>query len=137
MSGWWTEQYAHFSVSLALDLTMGVGSVSIADVTLALDSPSLTMDAAPTSTGVLAISLAPEVSFLGVNYNGTVALNLDPILSMEAASHSVGDFTLTLTPEIGMSGVEHYTATFGLTLTPTISTVAYIKQLPHPIPWTL
>lgn len=116
---------------------MGVGSVSIADVTLALDAPSLTMDAAPTSTGVLAISLAPEVSFLGETFLGTVALNLDPILGMEAASHSVGDFTLALTPEIGMTGVEHYTATFGLTLTPEIGQIAYVKQLPHPIPWTL
>lgn len=78
-----------------------------------------------------------RLKFLGSVYIATAALNLDMIVGMDATATSTGSFDLTLTPVIGISGEERYVAEFGLTLTPQIGMVAYIKQLPHPIPWTL
>lgn len=137
MSGWWAEQFAHFKVTLTPEIEMNPGSKSIAAMTISLDSPVIGMEARPTSAGEFDLNLAPSLNFIGVNYAGTIALNLTPIIGMDYTARSTGEFTLALTPTIGMVGAEHYTAQFALALTPTIGATAYIKQLPHPIPWTL
>ena len=95
------------------------------------------MAGASHSTGQFGLTLDPSISLVGVTYVGTLALNMDVAVGMLATGRSTASFDLTLTPTIGMTGVEHYTAAFTLTLTPSIGQIAYIKQLPHPVPWTL
>lgn len=100
-------------------------------------TPTLAMEAHGVSTGEFGLVLDPAISLVGEAYVGTVALNLDVAVGMLAAGTSAGAFDLTLTPTIGMTGAEHYTASFALSLTLSVTTAASIKQLPHPIPWTL
>lgn len=136
MSGWWSEKFAEFALSLEPSLAVDVGSRSTAAMNMTL-SPSICMEYTATSTGEFGLVFDPSVSMVGVNYLGTVALNLTPAIGMLAEGRSTASFGLSLTPTIGMVGGEHYTAAFTLTLTPSIGQIAYIKQLPHPIPWTL
>ena len=100
-------------------------------------SPTVSMVGSPTATGEFDLLFSPSVTFVGVDYIATVALDLAVAIGMLATANSVGEFTLSLSPVIGMVGAEHYTASFALTLTPTLVATAYVKQLPHPIPWTL
>lgn len=137
MSGWWAEQFAHFKLTLTPSFAMSPSSKSIAAMTLSLDAPVIDMVGTPVATGEFDLRLDPSVSMIGVNYLGTLALNLTPVIGMDYTARSTGAFTLSLTPTISMAGAEHYTAQFALSLTPTIGVSAYIKQLPHPIPWTL
>lgn len=137
MSGWWAERFAKFQLDVEPLIGIAVGSRSTASMNLAV-APELSMEGAGTSTAELVLTIAPEVSITGVAYRETLALNIEPSIAMESpASNSVAAFELTLTPAIGMSGAEHYTATFTLTVSPSFTATAYVKQLPHPIPWTL
>lgn len=137
MIGWWSEQFAAFRVQLTPSVGVDVGSRSTATMDLVV-APSLSMEGAGTSVADFSVTVAPEVTFIGQAYVATIALNLTPTIGMEStASNSVAAFELSLTPTIGMAGAEHYTAQFAVTVTPTLAATAYVKQLPHPIPWTL
>lgn len=136
MSGWWSERFASFELKVTPGVAANVHSISVAKMNLPV-TPTFTMAATGQSTAAVDLNLTPSVSFVGVNLLGLFSLNLVPALSFSATGTSTGAFTLGVTPGIGMAGVEHYSAQFGLTVTPTLTTTAYIKQLPHPIPWTL
>lgn len=115
---------------------MDVTSVSKGDIVLEV-TPELTMAAAGRSVGDFTVTLAPDVSFVGEQFRGVFALNFEPQIGMVATGTSVADFALTVEPTLTFAGTEHYTAEFAVTVSPSIGAVAYIKQLPHPIPWTL
>ena len=134
--GWWAEQYAYFGIELSPAINIAVASSSTGSVNVFLN-PEITMDGVGISVAAMNLSATPLISFAGESYAGVVALDLSLIVGMEAATHSTTDFTLNLTPDIGMVGNEHYTAQFVLTLTPQMGMISYIKQLPHPVPWTL
>ncbi len=134
--GWWAEQYAYFGIELSPAINIAVASSSTGSVNVFLN-PAITMGGVGISVAAMNLSATPLISFAGESYAGVVALELSLIVGMEAATHSTTDFTLNLTPNIGMVGNELYYADFGITLTPTLTATAYIKQLPHPVPWTL
>jgi len=136
VSGWWSEQYAYFTMTMTPVVGVDVTSKSIADMDISL-TPEFGMEATATSTGEFGLVFDPSVNMAGVNFVGVLALNLEPAIGMLGGGRSTASFDLTLTPTIGMTGAEHYTAAFTITLTPTISQLAYVKQLPHPVPWTL
>lgn len=136
MSGWWAEQFAKFELELSPTITTIAEEFYTSPFSLNL-TPSIQIDAVGISTAELTLNLAPNLSFLGSVYVATAALNLDMIVGMDATATSSGSFDLALTPVIGMGGGERYVAEFILTLTPQLGMIAYIKQLPHPIPWTL
>ena len=136
MSGWWAEHFADFTLGLTPVIAADVRSVSKTAMALEL-TPNIGMDATATSTGEFGLVFDPSLSFAGEAFVGTLALNLDLAVGMLATGTSTGAFDLTLTPTIGMVGAEHYTATFALALTLEVGQIAYVKQLPHPIPWTL
>jgi len=136
VSGWWSEKFADFRLTVTPDLTMDVTSVSKGTLVVEV-TPSLTMEATGQSVGDFTVTLAPNVAFQGEQFRGVFALNFEPQIGMAAAGRSVADFTLTVTPALTFVGGEHYTAAFAVTVSPSIGATAYIKQLPHPIPWTL
>lgn len=135
-TGWWTERFANFALEVTPVVSVGGAGIGRAEMNLPV-SLSMSMDGAGISLADMVLNLAPEVSFVGEVYLGTIALDLAPNLGMEAAGTSTAAIDLTITPSIGMVGAERYTAAFGLTVTPEIGQLAYVKQLPHPIPWTL
>lgn len=136
MSGWWAEQFARFQLELSPEIGIAGEEAYFNRFSLSF-TPSISIEGRGISTADLAISLESSLSFLSVEYIGTIALDLTPLIAMDAVTHSTATIDLSLTPAIGMTGEERYTAQFGLTLTPTIGQVAYVKQLPHPVPWTL
>lgn len=135
-TGWWSERFANFTLEVTPVVSVGGAGVGRAEMNLPV-SLSMSMDGAGISLADMVLNLAPEVSFIGEIYLGTIALDLTPAFGMDAAGTSTAAMDLTVTPSIGMVGAERYTAAFGLTVTPEIGQLAYIKQLPHPIPWTL
>ena len=136
MSGWWAERFASFALEVAPTITAAAAPRVQAVVNVPV-SPAFSMQGAGTSTAAMDLVATPDVSFVGVNLLGTVSLNLVSALDMAATGQSTGAFTLALTPTVGMTGAEKYTATFVLTVSPSFAATAYVKQLPHPIPWTL
>ena len=136
MSGWWAEQFARF----ALEVTPEIGAIAVERYPRTIElsvTPAVAMEGAGISTTELDVSVLPNVSFIGDSYIKTISLDFVPAINMEAAGTSTAEFSLSVVPTIGIVGGEHYVAAFTLSLTPTIGMIAYIKQLPHPIPWTL
>ena len=132
--GWWAERFADFSV----DATPSIVFVGAPRATLALSAaPAIDMAAAGTSTAEFSLSAAASVGFVGQRLQGSLTLSAAPGLAMAAAGTSTATLQLAITPAIGMVGSERYGGTLTLGVTPTIGMTAYIKQLPHPIPWTL
>lgn len=95
------------------------------------------MEGAGISTAELVLTVTPDVGFLGVAYQATVALDCTPVIGMTGAGVSIASFDLTVTPTIGMTGAEKYSAAFTLSVTPSLEMTGATKQLPHPIPWTI
>lgn len=136
MSGWWIEQYARFTIAVTPTVTTGGSPVARAAMTVPV-TPSFVMDPTSVSTASMTLPVIPAVSFVGLTYIGTVALNLVPSIAMSAAGRSTASFGISVTPAIGITGAEKYTASFTLVVTPAFPFTGATKQLPHAIPWTI
>lgn len=136
MSGWWAEQFAKFQLEVSPVISFPAEEFYPRSFSLGL-SPSVSMIGSGVSVAELDLSFSSTFGFLGQSYIKTVALDLSPMLGMDAAPISIGAFGLFLSPVIGISGNEFYSSTFTLSLTPSFTALAYVKQIPHPIPWTL
>lgn len=137
VGGWWAEQSERFRLDdFDLEFAAEVTSQSTGAITLSL-TPSISMSATGTSVAAMDLAITPSISFVGLAYVDTISLSLTPSIDMSATATSTGEFTISLTPTIGMAGGEHYISAFDVVLTPTFAASAYVKQIPHPIPWTI
>lgn len=133
--GWWVEQYAYFGLEMSPSLSVAAAGHSTSPFNISL-SPSVSMTSVGTSTASLDMIATPSISFEGLSYSGVIALNLTPLIGMLGSPIVLADFNLALTPTLTFTAPVAVTY-FGLTLSPTLAATAYVKQIPHPIPWTL
>lgn len=136
MSGWWAENYAHFTLAFTPTVTTTGHGKATASVNLPV-SPSFAMAPTSVSTAEMTLPVEASVSFVGVAYRADYALNITPEIGMGAAGTSTAAFNVIITPSFGMTGVEKYTGSFTLAVVPAFPFTGATKQLPHAIPWTI